>query len=199
MVPRPIRLLAGVLLAAGVAVLSSPARADDDDPAATKKAADAVNKLIGSLDDKDVTRQAQAVAKANDIERVMRSFKMRKDGGMGVGARGVAGLKDGIELAILDLAKKAPDAATLKANQADLVKMAQVTQAVAEINAHYPVPPPKPGKGAKASDYKKWNDDMRAGAKDLADAIKGGNPAQVEAAARKVTASCNSCHTGFRD
>jgi cytochrome c556 len=200
MVPRSYRLVCGVVLAAALVVLTGPARSadKDDDPAATKKAGDAVIKLIGQLDDKDVPDKAKAVAKANEIERVMRQFKTRKDGGMGIGAKPPVGVKDGIELALIDFAGKSPNAATLKANQADLLKMAQVSRAVAEINAFYPPPKPKM-KGVQPSDYKKWNDEMKASSKELEDAIKAADPGKVEAASKKLVASCNSCHSGFRD
>jgi len=200
MIPRSYRLACGVLLAAALVVLTGPARsAEDDDPKATKKAGEAVNKLIGQLDARDVSDQAKAIAKANEIERVMRQFKTRKDGGMGVGeARPPVGVKDGIELALMDFAGKSPNAGTLKANQADLMKMAQVSRAVAEINAHY-TPPKTKMKGVQPSDYKKWNDEMRSSSKELEDAIKAANPAKVEEASKKLTASCISCHSGFRD
>jgi hypothetical protein len=201
MVSRWYRLAGGVLLAAAVAVLSGPALgADDDDPKATKKAGQEVLKLVGGLDKPGVEDQAKAIAKANEIERVMRQFKTRKDGGMGVGANGpkILGMPDGYELAIIAMAKKSPSAADLKANQEDLLKMAQVSQAIAEINYNYKVPKPKKP-GVVPANYKQWNDEMKASSKELADAIKASDPKKVEAAATKLTAACNNCHTGFRD
>ena len=190
------RLTVGAALLLGVALLSAPARGRDDDEKEIKQAAEAVKKLAGNLDAKNVEQQAAAIAKANDIEHVMHQFKPRNKGGMGIGAAPIPGMKDSIELAIIDFSgKKAPDAATIKQNQADLIKMAEITQAIAEINQHYKAPPGK----AAPQKWKTYTNDMKAGAKDLTDAAKAGDAMKFKAAANKLNASCTGCHEDFRD
>src|SRR5262249_31351355 len=153
----------GAALLLGVALLSAPARGADDEEKEVKAAAEAVKKLAGNLDAKDVEKQAADIAKKHDIEYVMHQFKPRNKGGLGIGEQPIPGMKDSIELAIIDFSgKKAPNAETIKQNQADLIKMAQITQAIAEINQHNKVPPGKANPGK----WKTYNNDMKAGAKD---------------------------------
>jgi hypothetical protein len=192
---RVFRLTAGAALAAAVVLLSGPARADDDEKE-IKQAAEAVKKLAGNLDAGDVTQQAAAVARANDIEYVMHQFKPRNKGGLGVGAKAAPpGVKDGIELAINDIGKNGIAAETLKNNKEDLLQMTRVARAVAEVNSHYP---PTNKAGARKENWKVYTDEMKAGSKDLADAIQGGSPDKVRAAANKLAATCDRCHTEFR-
>ena len=189
------RLTVGAALLLGVTLLSSPARGDDEDKE-VKAAAEAVKKLAGNLDAKDVDKQAAAIAQKHDIEYVMHQFKPRNKGGLGIGAAPIPGVKDSIELAIIDFSgKKGIDPNVLKQNQADLVKMAQVTRAIAEINQHNKVPPGKANPGK----WKTYNNDMKASAKDLEDAAKAGDPMKFKAAATKLNASCTGCHEDFRD
>jgi len=183
-----------------VAALALPTRAAyDDEEKAVKEAGMAVKKLSGQLDAKDIAKQAEAVAKKHDIEYVMHAFKPRSKGGEGVGATAPPmGVKDSIELAVIDFGTKkgALNAAAIKQSQADLLQLARTTQAIAEITYFYP-PPKKPG--AKPANWKAHLDEMKAGAKDLTEAIKAGDADKFKTASLRVNASCNNCHSEFRD
>ncbi len=73
--------------------------------------------------------------------------------------------------------------------------MTRVTRAIAEINQHYE---PTKKAGARKENWKVYTEEMKAGSKGLADAIEGGNPNKVRAAANKLAATCDRCHTEFR-
>jgi cytochrome c556 len=158
-----------------------------------------VNKMVDKLGDANF---AQGVAKANGIEDVMHLFKPRNKGGFGIGAMpppAAAGVKDSIELTIIDLSndKKGFTKEFVGKYSADLVKAAKQTQAIAEINTHYA---PKEKKGAKdPAVWKQLTGEMKTGAGDLAKAAEAKDPAAVKAAATKLNASCVRCHEIFRD
>jgi cytochrome c556 len=194
-----------VLLTLGIVLLTLPsrtaARQDDEEERAQKRATEAVLRLSTQLDDKDVAVKAKAIAGDDDLEYVMHVFKPRNRAGLGVGPKEPPlGLPDGIELAIIDLAaaRKPRDAAFLKANQDTLLRMAQVTQAVAEITDHYPTPG-KPRNRATQARWKAAIGEMKASSKELADAIKATDPIRVRTAATKLNAACNGCHTSYID
>jgi len=187
--------LAGLFLAPAVR-----GRDDDDKEAVAKTAAarEAVLKLAGDLGNDDAARKEAAdIAKKHDIKYVMNQFKPRDKGGLGVGDKPDAILPDAIELKLLALGKKALPTKDLAAQQADLEKMARVAEAIGFIAPGYAA-----NEGRKPSEIKDWNrycDDMRRQAKDLAGAIKGGDPKKVQSAANTLNGSCNACHTAFRD
>jgi hypothetical protein len=196
------RLFAVAVLLFGVALLCGPARADDEDEKKVKAAAEAVRKLATQLDDKDIAAKAKAVRDKNDIEFVMHQMKPRGKGGMGVGVKGppayLGEKKDSIELAVIDFAtrRKALPAEDIKATQEDLLQLARVTQAIAEINMHNPAPP-KPG--AKPANWTLYNKEMKAGSQDLTAAIKAGDAEKFKTAAVRLNNSCVNCHMEFRD
>jgi len=197
----PSRLVVGAALMLGVALLSVPATGADDqpDPKMLKQAGEAVDKVAASIDTKDFATQAAAAAKANDIEYVMDQMKPRSKGGKGIGAaKAPEGVKDSIELAVIDFGtKKAPTADFLKKNKDDLIQMTHRTQAIAEIADNYKPPKPKPG--ANVANWKKYNKEVKEASKEMEDAIKAADPAKFKEAATKMNAACNNCHTDFRD
>jgi Cytochrome C' len=187
------------LLALGVVVLSvtsSYSADDDDDKKAVKAAADDVIKLVDTKG--DVSKEAEALAKKHEIDKVMHGFKPRLRGGIGIGAVPGAVMPDSIELKIIDLGKQKVPAIKkeLAMKSADLQKMAEITRAIAEINEFY-APTPAGKKNPKL--YKKFNDDMKKTSKDLIEAIKMADAEKVKAAATSLTKSCNECHSEFRN
>jgi hypothetical protein len=193
---------AALALVAGL-LLTSPARGvpgDDVDPKAVAAAQKAVLELAGKLGDKEMGEKAKKLATDHDIKLTMRgAFKPRSQGGVGVGAGAPPfGMKDGIELAIIDMAVKKdnPGKSVLEKNNADLIKLAEIVQTMAEIN-HFYKPKPAPKKNPK--DWERFNDDMKAASKDLLEAIKARDQKRVTDAARKLNTSCTECHGVFRD
>jgi len=195
-------------LALSVALVSSAARSagDEEDKkayvAAQKAALDLSRKLDKSGGTEDTATLAKKIAKAHDLEYVMgAAFRPRAKGGVGVGEKEPPpGLKDSVELAIIDMAtsrKPNPGQAILDKNNADFVKLAEITRAMAEINHFYKPEKAKPKKDPK--DWQRLNDDMKASSKDLLDAVKAKDQTKVTAAAKKLNASCTECHNIFRD
>jgi hypothetical protein len=204
------RLLAGaaVLLALGGLVLA-PARGRDDDKEEKEKmmktaaAKEELLKLVGAIDagakDDEIGKQAGAIGKMHEIGPVMNQMKPREKGGLGIGDKPDAILPDAIELKLIALGnpKKLISKADLTAQQADLVKMAEVSLAISHVAPIY-----AEGEGRKGAEVKEWNkycEDMQKGSRTLIDAIKSGDPKKVQDASNRLNGSCNSCHTTFRD
>src|SRR5262249_52422121 len=103
----------------------------------------------------------------------------------------------GIEMKIIELQRNARGpAAALKKDSEDLVKMAYVTLAMAEITRPY-FTKPQNGKGNK--EWQKWLDDQKQASIDLITAGKAQNGKAVAQAARKMLDSCTECHSAFRN
>lgn len=133
-----------------------------------------------------------------ELDEVEALMAPRRRGGLGFGPKGPApNNRDGIEIKIILLTRKAPTAAELDAEAEHLARAASVTAAMANLLDVY-TPAKKMGiKDPK--DWKAWLDDMRTAAAELEGAAKAKDPNRVKAAAGKVMTSCNNCHSVFRD
>jgi hypothetical protein len=132
-----------------------------------------------------------------DLDEVESLMKARQRGGLGFGppGRGPAG-RDGIEVALMNFARKAP-AAQPEADGEHLARAASVTAAMADLLDAYA---PDGKTGAKdPRDWKTWTAELRTAAEELAAAARARDPNRIHTAARGVTARCASCHSVFRD
>jgi len=186
-------LALGAALVLGTVVLAqNPAQA-----AARKDILDVAKAVEDGKTDKAIQAKVKAIkVKGTDLEDLMRVYKPRQKAGLGFGAKPAA--DSGIEMKIIELQRNArgPAAAALKRDSEDLVKMAYVTLAMAEITRPYFVKP-RNGKGNK--DWQKWLDDQRQASIDLIAAVKAQNAKAVAQAAKKMVDSCTECHAAFRN
>src|SRR5438309_84768 len=105
------------------------------------KAVEAVTKQADDVEKKDwkeLSRQGEAIAKANDLKDVMDLFKLRRPGekvsGLGVGKTPGVIKPDGIEAKIMNMRKTPMAPATLEREQADLIRMAEIAAAIASVS-----------------------------------------------------------------
>jgi hypothetical protein len=122
----------------------------------------------------------------------------KKNGGLGVGRKPGAVQPDGIEAKIAALAKTAPSTAELEEQGDALVRMAQVTAAVAEVTRLKCEVRQATGL-LNPKDWDKWSEGMRQSSLDLADAIRAKDGPRVKAVATRLHATCTSCHRIFRE
>jgi len=142
----------------------------------------------------DVSTKVAAIRKAHELDHLMKIYKPKESGG--IGYAGKEGKENGLENKLQSLTRgRGPSAATLKKEEADLLKLARVNLAMAEVVKPYFNKPMK-GKGKK--DWEKYADDQKAGAEDLIKAIKAHDQAAVKKAAEKLIGSCTDCHGPFR-
>jgi hypothetical protein len=188
-------LAVGVVLvvgAVGLAQAPNPAVV-----AARKDILDVAKAVEDGKGDKVVQAKVKAIKnKPTDLEDLMKVFKMHKKAGIGFGPKPTP--DSGIEVKINELQRNAngPAAAALKKDSEDLVKMAYVTMAMAEITKPHFIKPVN-GKGKK--DWDKWLDDQKQSSVDLIAAVRRGNAKAVAAAAKKLQDSCTECHAAFRN
>lgn len=179
-----------------VAAMTSTTSANAFDEKDQKEAQKAIHELAKLLaDGKDgAAKSAEVKKKFEDLEPIMHSYKPSPKGGIGYG---MAGPGDSIEQKIINMGKRTTAAATLKKEQADLVKMAYINAAIADIAVHYAPAKPKNGKGAK--EWKQFCADQKTASLELVKAVQAGSSEKVKAAATKMNDACNNCHADFRD
>jgi len=140
--------------------------------------------------EKGAADKAAALRKAGaDLEDIMKAFKPRAKGGIGVGK---ASPVDGIELKLQGLATKGLAKMALEKEKADLIKAAYVTLAIGEIG-HYYAPEKK---GAAA--WKKYNEEMKVATRDFIKAVNAVDKDKVKKTAADIVSACNACHSDFK-
>jgi hypothetical protein len=171
--------------------LASLAAAKKDSTPYVVKLAD----LIEKNDEAGAKKQAATIAdEFEDLDKVMRLFKIRgpKGKGLGIGPARNKIKPDGIELKLLDLAKGPLPAGKLAKEADALVKTGYHIAAIAEVaHAKAPTHP-------KKQDWLDWSSDLKKAGIDLAKAAKDKDAKGITAAATKANASCASCHMIFR-
>jgi cytochrome c556 len=140
---------------------------------------------------------AADIAGKADLGEVMQAFKPRSKGGLGIGPTADAIKPDGIEQKLIDLgkSKKGLSKGDL-AKQADaLARAAEATKAIGEITILYA---DKEGK-KNPTKWKQLAGDMKKAADDLSAAAHKADADAIKKAVNKLNASCNDCHSDFRD
>jgi hypothetical protein len=139
----------------------------------------------------------ELVAKKIALKAAMTVFKLWADQGVGVGDKTGSITPDGIEAKLISLAKKELPAATAQKEGPALEKAAHVALAMSYVVEAY-TPQKKVG-DKDPRDWMMYTRDMRDAAKEFAGAAKKADPKGIQAAAKNLTAACNSCHGVFRD
>jgi len=147
---------------------------------------------------KDAAKKLAANTAKNleDTETLMKLFKLRKQKGLGAGPIALSSEgNDGIEKMIRDLAKEVPGG--IAKQSASLETMGYWISAMGEMShaAHSKVD--FGGKKSKAK-WLEWSDEMRELGVVFAKAAATKKPAEIKAAAARVNANCNECHSIFR-
>jgi cytochrome c556 len=193
----------GLSLALVLLATLSESVAADDPIIVPKKIQESVTKMADDVGKGNkVDKDADLFFKdhKDELKKTMWVFKPReKDGkgGLGVGSKPGAYKQDGIEALILNQIGKSPSPLDLKTSGDDLTRLADITLAMAEISGKY-----TPEKKVGDKDPKIWtasNDDMKKAALSLKSAVKDGDKAKVQKAFLALSASCNRCHTTFRE
>jgi hypothetical protein len=154
---------------------------------------------LANMIEKDDEAAAQKKAKAIDkdfdeLDKVMRVFKIRgpKGKGLGIGPNRNKIKPDGIELKLLDLARKPLSPAKLQTEGPALEQTGYRIAAVAMVaQLKAPTHP-------KKADWLGWAADLKKSGLELAKAAKEKDAEGIKGAATKANASCASCHEIFR-
>jgi cytochrome c556 len=140
---------------------------------------------------------AADIAKKADLGDLMQAFKPRSKGGLGIGPTADAIKPDGLEQKFIDLGKsrKGLTPADLSKQGDALAKAADATKAISDITVLYA---DKEGKKDPAK-WKQYAADMKKAAEELAGAARKKDGDGIKKAVGKINASCNDCHSVFRD
>jgi len=165
--------------------------------------------VLGKLADEIAKAKVNAKAKLDTVPwtemfedqgYVMTPFKVWKKGGNGLPKELQTGrLKqdsmNGIEEKVKALRRaKVKD---IKKEGPGIALMADQIAAIAQLT--HELPPIKEKEGEKdPKDWKKWSEEMRKIALDLAAAAKQGNAAKVQTVAKKLDDNCTACHKIFK-
>jgi cytochrome c556 len=145
----------------------------------------------------DGTGSPEEIAKKADLGELMQAFKPRSKGGLGIGPTADTIKPDGIEQKFIDLgkSKKGLSKSDLAKQGDALVRAAEVTKAISDVTLLYA---DKEGK-KNPTKWKQFAGDMKKAAGDLSAAAKKSDSDGIKKAVNKINASCNDCHSDFRD
>jgi hypothetical protein len=194
-------VLGGVVLTAAIGLLAGGGLAADKKGGTDGKKVRAITvkaaELFEKKDEEGGKKEAATMPKDADLDDIMLIYKLRTNKGIGIGVQPIKGVSDGIESFIDNLQKRVPTPKILDDNNDDLVRACYISAAVAEIiKDRCPV---KQKKGNQdPADWKKWSDDMYKESLALAEAIKSKKAPAIKEAAKKLNATCVSCHSPFK-
>jgi len=172
-------------------------KGEDKDKLEARKDVLEVLKLVeAGKDDKALAEKATAIKKKDvELNHLMLVYKLKEKGGLGYGEN--PDPKSGIEAKIIALQRteKGPAPATIKKEAKDLIKLAHVNIAMAEIARPHFI---KPMDGKNKKDWDGWLEDQKKAARELIDAVKASDGKGVSKAAKEMLAACTDCHAHFR-
>src|SRR5262245_39366625 len=192
----------GIVLALGGACLLSVAADEKEAVASIHKQADDMTKKDWAA----ASKAGEAIAKKHELEDIMYVMKLRRAnprgagfvGGLGIGGKPGAITPDGIEAKITRMTKSPMEMGELTKETPDLVRMAEITAAIASTAVHQCPVPAAQGQKSPAK-WKELSEQMHKSSLELIDALKKKNPANVKESANRLNGTCTECHSTFRD
>lgn len=193
----PTRFLGIVMLGLGLGLVAAAQPPAPEQPVGSGVAA--ILKLADNLEGKDVSLRAKTIVKDHeDSCGISVVFSMKSSGGLGIGSAVQAGHKDSIEHLVRDWSgDKPPTREELQTHQKDLLQVARVLQAMAELAPHRMMrmrSRDSQGKEQTAEDWRKMTGEFQGSTRDLRDAIQQNDPAEARGAAVRLQQACYTCH-----
>jgi len=189
-----IGLAVGLVLTLGLGTVGT-AR-DKDSEEAQKEVLDVLKLVETGKDDKALAARAADIKKKDvELNHLMKVYKLKEKGGLGYGEN--PDPKSGVEAKIIALQRTSngPSANVIKKEAKDLIKLAHLNIAMAEIAKPHFV---KPMDGKNKKDWDGWLDDQKKAARDLIEAVKATDGKAVSKAAKEMLNACIECHAHFR-
>jgi hypothetical protein len=150
--------------------------------------------LADNLKAMDVSCRAETIVKKYDSCDISTIFTIRRRGGAGIGTAAETAATNSIDHLVRRWSgKKPPTAQELKAHQTDLLRVARVLQAMAELAPHR-VPGYKEG-DKRIGEWLKISADFKTVTRELREGIEQLDAAGVGKTSLKLQQTCNQCHT----
>jgi len=180
-------------LALAVAATAQPQAAEQK----FRPAVAAILKLAENLDSNDVASHAKKIVETHDSCDISQVFAPRRSGrgGPGIGSAVGAGHLNAISALVADWSgTKPPTKKELETHQKDLLQVARVLQAMAELAPYRgPVVLPK-GNDKKAEEWQAVSAQFKTVTRDLREAIQNSDAARTRKVAVRLQQTCNACH-----
>jgi hypothetical protein len=184
-------LAAGVIgLGLGWSVLLAEPPPDN----ARQKAQAAILKLADNLEGRDVAEQAKQIVKQHDSCDISSVFRLKRQGGLGIGKAVEANRPDGIDRLVLDFSRrKNTTEAELEQYRDDYLRVARVMQAMAEL-APYRGAPFTRNNPERVQEWAKVSVEFKQKTAAFRRAIEEADPKQVRTTAVSLEQTCCACH-----
>lgn len=180
-------MLAGGVLAVVVLPGGVSGQGAKDAAKAITELADSKGIETGKVD----AKKMEAIKKQfPDLDEVMNIYRPQPKPGGGKG--------ESIEVRLDKLGSRAPlSPAQLQKDKEELMKLARLNIAMAELAKHYP--PDKPKKGKFKKEWDEFASEMKKASVEMHEAVKKGDSAGLKRAASNASGACTKCHEVFRD
>lgn len=166
-------------------------------PGKHRPAVAAIVKLSDQLDKPDVAALAKKIVTTHDSCEISHVFQIGKRGGAGIGSAAKAGHHDSIAHLVNDWAgAKPPTRLELETHQDDLLRVARVLQAMAELAPFRGdlLPMSAKSKEQVAEEWRKVTAEFKTVTRELRDAIDAIDPSATRKAAVRLQKTCTACH-----
>jgi hypothetical protein len=161
---------------------------------ARKQAQAAILRLADNLEGRDVAQRAKQIVQQYDSCDISSVFRLKRQGGLGIGQATEANHADGIDRLVLDLARrKTTTEAELEQYRDDYLRVAKVMQAMAEL-APYRGTPFIRQNPDRALAWEQVSAEFKQKSAAFRRAIEEADPKQVRTKALSLQQTCCACH-----
>jgi squalene-hopene/tetraprenyl-beta-curcumene cyclase len=164
-------------------------------PGSRNPAVAAILELADTLERPDVAFRAKGIVDFFDSCDISAVFQPKEYGGAGVGSAGRPGERSSIQRLVSNwAASKPPSKDELETHRQDLLKVARVLQAMAELAPHRMQPSWPQKQPARAEGWRKVSADFKVVTRAFRDSIDRGEPGEVRRATVNLQRTCVACH-----
>jgi hypothetical protein len=161
---------------------------------AREQAQAAILRLADNLEGRDVGERAKQIVQQHDSCDISSVFRLKRQGGLGIGKAAEANHPDGIERLVLDLSRrKNTTEAELEQHRDDYLRVAKVMQAMAEL-APYRGAPFTRENPERVQAWEKVSAEFKQKTAAFRRAVEETDPKQVRTTALSLEQTCCACH-----
>jgi hypothetical protein len=161
---------------------------------ARQQAQAAILRLSDNLEGRDVGERAKQIVQQHDSCDISSVFRLKRQGGLGIGKAAEANHPDGIERLVLDMSRrKTTTEAELEQHRDDYLRVAKVMQAMAEL-APYRGAPFTRQNPERVQAWQKVSAEFKQKTAAFRRAVEETDPKGVRTTALSLEQTCCACH-----